>query len=173
MNNKKFLFTGLIIIGLALGFYGWLGGFNTPEITQITTTEMLVAGKEFRGSVKSEELGKLFLEAGKLVKEKKIAGDLGNIMYNNPEKQNDSIRAFIGVIVPSKEVKLPAGYQIRNVPAGQKALRSQINAHYMLAPGKIYEAVFEYAKQNKLQIQDFYVERFPDSHHADFLVFLK
>lgn len=173
MNNKKFLFTGLIIVGLALGFYGWLGGFNSPEITQITTTEMLVAGKEFKGSVKSEELGKLFQEAGKLVEEKKIAGDLGNIMYNNPENQNDSIRAFIGIIVPSKEVKLPAGYELRSVPAGQKALRAQIKAHYMLAPGKIYDAVFNYVKQNNLQARDFFVERFPDTKHADFLIFLK
>jgi hypothetical protein len=101
MNNRKFLLTGLVIISLAVGFYAWLGGFNTPEITQITTTEMLVAGKEFKGSVKSEELGKLFHEAGKLVEEKTIPGELGNIMYNNPEKNNDSIRAFIGVIVPS------------------------------------------------------------------------
>jgi hypothetical protein len=43
----------------------------------------------------------------------------------------------------------------------------------MLAPGKVYDAVFEYARQNKLQLQDYFVERFPDTKHADFLIFLK
>jgi hypothetical protein len=173
MNNKKFLFAIFLIIILAAGGYGYLGGFNSPEVKQVVTPEIHIAGKPYYGSVKSEAFGNLFQEAGKLVENKKISGDLGGVYYNDPEKQNDTIKAFVGVIVPDPSVKLPAGYQIRSFAAGKKALQGDIAAHIILAPNKIYPALFDYAKEHKLVLQDLFIERYPDSRHAEILVWLK
>jgi hypothetical protein len=173
MNNKKFFLAIFLIIILAAGGYGYLGGFNKPEIKKVVTSEIYLAGKPYYGSVKSEAFGNLFQEAGKLVEEKKLTGDLGGVYYNDPEKQSDTIKAFIGVIVPSPSVKLPAGYQIRTLAAGKPALQGDIDAHIMLAPNKIYPTLFHYAKENKLTLQDLYIERYPDTRHAQIIVLIK
>lgn len=172
MNTKKFLAFGFVIIGIAVGFYAYLGGFNQTKITQVISKTIYIAGAPYNGSLKNETFGKLFEKAGKLVEEKQVAGELGGIYYNNPEKSNDSISAFIGIVIPDTTVKLPAGYSIRTVPAGKYILEAKLNAHYMLAPGKLYPALFDYAKSNNLQLQDYFVEYYPTTRHAAVQVFL-
>ncbi|MFC5272147.1 GyrI-like domain-containing protein [Adhaeribacter terreus] len=171
MNTKKLLIGIFVILLLGGAGYGWLGGFSNPEIKQITTSEIYVAGKEYKGSVKSDKFGELFLEAGKLVEEKKLAGNPGGIYYNDPEKHKDSINAFIGVVISDPKMTLPAGYAVRTIPAGKKAVQGSINAHYLLAPNKLFPAIFNYAKNKNILLQDFFVERYPDTRHAEAIVF--
>ncbi|MBK0403439.1 GyrI-like domain-containing protein [Adhaeribacter sp. BT258] len=171
MNTKKLLLGFLVIILLGGAGYAWLGGFNNAEVKQITTSEIYVVGKEYKGSVKSDKFGVLFLEAGKLVEEKKLAGNPGSIYYNDPEKFKDSINAFIGVVVTDPKMALPAGYELRTLPAGKKAVQGNINAHYLLAPNKLFPAIFNYAKNKNITLQDFFVERYPDERHAEAIVF--
>jgi len=173
MKNKKFLIAIFSIILLTAGVYAYFGGFNKPEIKQTLSPEIHVAGKEYKGSVKTEEFGNLFLEAGQLVEQKKIAGDLGGIYYNDPEKSKDSIHAFIGVIIPNLNTPIPAGYKVRTLPAGRKVVQGSIEAHVALAPSRLFPAIFEYAKENKIPLQDFFVERYPDTDHAVVMVFEK
>ncbi len=173
MKNKKFLIAIFSIILLSAGAYAFFGGFNKPEIKRVLSPEIHVAGKEYKGSVKAEEFGDLFLEAGQLVEQKKITGQLGGIYYNDPEKHKDSIHAYIGVIIPDLNTPLPAGYKVRTLPAGRKAVQGSIKTHLALAPSKLFPAIFEYAKENNLQLQDFFVERYPDTDHATVLVFEK
>ena len=172
-NNKKFLIAIFSIILVTAGVYAYFGGFSTPEITRIVSPEIHVAGKEYKGSVKTEEFGNLFLEAGQLVAQKKITGDLGGIYYNDPEKHKDSIHAFIGVIIPNLNTPVPAGYKVRTLPAGKKAIQGKIESHLALAPAKLFPAIFKYAEENNIPLQDFFVERYPDTDHAEVLVFEK
>ncbi|HSI90843.1 MAG TPA: GyrI-like domain-containing protein, partial [Adhaeribacter sp.] len=132
MKNKGFLLSVLIVIIVGASIYAYLGGFNQPQITRTVTKEIHIAGKPFQGSVKSVELGELFMEAGQLHDNNQLPGDLGNIFYNDPEKNNDSIRAFIGLVVPDAATPLPAGYELRTLPAGKPVLQVRIDAHYML-----------------------------------------
>ena len=171
MSTKKLLLGILVILLFGGAGYALLGGFNNPEIKQITTSEIYVAGKEYKGSVKSEQFGVLFQEAGKLVEEKKIAGEPGGIYFNDPEKYKDSIHAFIGVVISDPKMTLPAGYELKTLPAGKKAVQGSINAHYLLAPNKLFPAIFNYAKNNKIALQDYFVERYPDTRHAEAIVF--
>ena len=173
MKNKKFLIAIFSIILVTAGVYAYFGGFSKPEISQITSPEIHVAGKEYIGSVKTEEFGNLFLEAGQMVEQKKITGDLGGIYYNDPEKHQDTIHAFIGVIIPSPQTPIPAGYKVRTLPAGKKAVQGKIESHVALAPAKLFPAIFKYAEENKIPLQDFFVERYPDTDHAVVMVFEK
>jgi effector-binding domain-containing protein len=173
MNNKKFLGIILILILAAAGAYAYLGGFAKPEVSQVTTSEIFVAGKAYQGPVKSEAFGKLFQEAGKLVAEGAITGDPGNIFYNDPEKHQDSINAFVGVIISDPKTNLPAGYEVRSVPAGKKAVQGTIDAHSIISPSKVYDAIFKFAKDQKITLQDYFIERYPNSHRAEILVLEK
>lgn len=173
MKNKKFLIAIFSIILVSVGIYAYFGGFSKPEISRITSPEIHIAGKDYKGSVKNEEFGNLFLTAGQLVEQKKITGDLGGIYYNDPEKYRDSIHAFIGVIIPDLNTPIPAGYTVRTLPAGKKAVQGTIESHVTLAPAKLFPAIFNYAKEHKIVLQDFFVERYPDTDHAVIMVFEK
>lgn len=147
---------------LMLVFYTYIGGFTTPEVVVITSETKYVAGQPYEGSVEDEALGKAFQRAAQVLEKKELEGMLGNIYYNDPDKSGDSLRAFVGVIVPdTNNITLPAGYELRAVPGGRKVVHAEVNANVVVAPDKLYEAVFDYAKQEDLKLEDFFVEWFP------------
>ncbi|WP_439880950.1 GyrI-like domain-containing protein [Pontibacter sp. MBLB2868] len=159
MKKLFYVMAGLAIILLVL--YTYIGGFTAPEVTVKTSDTMYVAGQPFEGSVDDEAMGQAFQRAAEVLKNKELEGMLGNIYYNDPDKSGDSLRAFIGVIVPDAGVTLPAGYTLRTVPGGKKVVHVEVDANVVLSPRKLYAAAFDYAKEEKLKLEDFYVEWFP------------
>ncbi|MFD1186620.1 GyrI-like domain-containing protein [Pontibacter rugosus] len=158
---KKLLYVMAGFAILLLVFYTYIGGFTTPAVTVATSKPMYVAGQPFEGSVEDEAMGKAFQRAAQLLEQNELQGTLANIYYNDPDKSGDSIRAFIGVIIPDSTAKLPEGYTLRAVPGGRKVVHAEVNASVAMAPGKLYAAVFDYAKEQNLKLEEFYVEWFP------------
>lgn len=162
--NKKFLLVMVVLSAIVAAFYAYLGGFSSAKVTEVSSQQLYVAGREFKGSSRDNLINDAFRRAAEVLDKKELEGMLGNIYYNNPDQQNDSIDAFIGVIIPDSSVQLPADYTLRVVSGGRRALRSEVNAHYMLAPNKLYQAIFDYAKEQNLVLETFYVEWFPEDH---------
>ncbi|MBC5994232.1 GyrI-like domain-containing protein [Pontibacter cellulosilyticus] len=158
----KKLFYILAAFGVVLlVLYTFLGGFTAPEVKMATSETMYVAGQAYTGSVEDEQMSKLFMRAAEVVDKKELEGTLGNIYYNDPDKSGDSIRAFIGVIVPNADVKLPEGYELRTVAGGKKVVRAEAEGNMALLPRKLYKAIYDYAEEENLKLEDFYVEWFP------------
>ncbi|KAA5544144.1 hypothetical protein [Adhaeribacter rhizoryzae] len=164
--NKFFL--GLILLVLVVGFsvYAYLGGFNNPEIKVTTSKTQYIAGTYYAGPIEGEELGLVFRKAAEVLEKKELAGQLANIYYNSPEKQTDSLKAFIGILIQDTTAQLPAGYQLQKLPGGKKVVQATINAHYMLSPKKLYPALFEYLKKESLKNRQTYLEIFPNERSA-------
>lgn len=150
---------GLAILLLVL--YTYLGGFTKPDVKLTTSKAMYVAGIPFEGTLQDEALGEAFKKAANILETSQLDGELGNIYYNNPESKSDSIKAFIGIVIPDSVVKLPEGYTVRIVEGGRKVVRAEANADISLLPRKLYAAVFDYAEEENLKLQDFFVEWFP------------
>ncbi|NDK57263.1 GyrI-like domain-containing protein [Pontibacter fetidus] len=159
--SKKFLVSVAIVAAIGVGIYAWLGGFSSPTVTVTTSEPLLIAGQPFKGAVKDEAFGKAFQKAAQLRDSKAIEGMLGNVYYNNPESERDTIKAFIGIVIQDSTIKLPEGYELLHVPGGRKVLRTEVEAHFMIGPGKLYSSLFDYAEENKMKLEDFYVEWFP------------
>ena len=159
--SKKFLAAMAVIVAIGIGIYAYLGGFSNPTVTVTTSEPLLIAGQPFTGAVKDEAFGKAFQRAAQLRDSKEIEGMLGNVYYNNPESERDTIKAFIGIVVQDSTIKLPQGYELLRVPGGRKVVHTEIEAHYMVGPGKLYTSLFDYAEENKLKLESFYVEWFP------------
>ncbi|MHC2992202.1 hypothetical protein OB13_11600 [Pontibacter sp. HJ8] len=162
--NKKFLLIMAVLTVFVAGFFAYLGGFSAASVSEVNAQPLYIAGQAFEGSVKDGQMNNSFRRAAEVLDKKELEGVLGNIYYNNPDESSDSISAFIGVIVPDTTVSLPAGYELRKVPGGRRSLRAEVNAHFMLAPNKLYEALFDYAKKQNLQLETLYVEWFPEDH---------
>ncbi|GGK73890.1 GyrI-like domain-containing protein [Rufibacter glacialis] len=164
--QKKFLIYMAIVIGLVLVFYTYMGGFAEVKITKATSTSLFVAGKYFEGSTEAEELGQIYQQAGEAVEQKQLTGDFAGIFYNNPSRDSKTVKAFIGVAIQDTSVALPAGFTVRVVPGGQPVLKGELDANITIAPRRIYSALFDYAKEQNLTLQEFYVERFPEGKPA-------
>ena len=164
--NKKFLLLILILIAGTTGLYAYLGGFNTPTVQVSTSKTYYVAGRSYVGLVDEKALGELFREAAKILEKKTLQGSLANIYYNNPEQQQDSIKAFVGISITDTTAALPAGYELRTVVGGKKVVQATVRAHYFLSPDKLYPALFDYIKQNRLQTTQRYLEVFPNQRQA-------
>ncbi|MEJ8802500.1 GyrI-like domain-containing protein [Pontibacter sp. H249] len=159
MKKLFYVLAGLAVVLLVL--YTYMGGFTEVDVKLTSSDTIYVAGQPYTGSVKDEALGDAFQKAAKLVESKELEGVLGNIYYNDPDKSGDSLKAFVGVIVPNADVKLPEGYTLRTVEGGKKVVRAEVNANIMLAPKRLYGAVYDYAEEENLKLEDFYVEWFP------------
>lgn len=158
---KKFFYimAGFAVVLLVL--YTYLGGFAAPDVKTVTSETRHVVGIPFEGSIEDEDFGGAFRMAASLVKSGRVKGMLGNIYYNDPDKSGDSIRAFIGVIVTDTAATLPDGYELRTVAGGKKVVRAEAEGNIALLPRKLYKAVFDYAEEQELKLEDFYVEWFP------------
>ncbi|GEO03403.1 hypothetical protein AAE02nite_10670 [Adhaeribacter aerolatus] len=163
--NKKFLLIALIVLGFGFSVYAYLGGFSTPEIKVTNVKTRYLAGNYYAGPVEGEQLGQLFRQAAEVLEKKEVPGVLANIYYNNPEKQSDSLKAFIGIMIEDSTAQLPAGYKLQKV-AGGKVVQASVNAHYMLSPKKLYPALFDYLKMEKLKTKQTYLEIFPTDRTA-------
>jgi hypothetical protein len=139
--SKKFLLIVFGLMGLAFGYYAFLGGFNKPEIIITASPSRYVAGQYYEGPADDPAFGEYFKKAGRLHEAKTLPGNLANIYYNSPEEKSDSIKAFIGILVPDSSVSLPAGYELRVWKGGSKVVQATTRAHYLLAPNKLYPAL--------------------------------
>jgi hypothetical protein len=164
--NKKFLLIFLIVLGFGLSVYAYLGGFNSPEIRVTTTKTQYIAGMYYAGPAEGEQLGQLFRQAAEALEKKELSGELANIYYNSPEKQTDSLEAFIGIIIQDTTAPLPTGYRLQKLAAGRKVVEASVNAHYMLSPKKLYPALFDYLKKEKIKTKQTYLEIFPTERTA-------
>jgi hypothetical protein len=144
----------LIVLGIifivGLFFYYRLGGFNKPEITMVQAPAYHVAGKSYKGKMTTKEFGTLFKEAETFVEKKELAGRVSGIFYSKPEKENDTITAFVGVILDDPTQKLPVGYTIKEIPA-RKIIRATIHAHILVSPF-IYPDIEDYAGEQKVEL---------------------
>jgi effector-binding domain-containing protein len=164
--KKKYWMYLAVVAGLVLVFYTYIGGFTNVTVMQTQSTPLIVAGKPFEGNTDSEELGQIYEQVGKSVEQKQLAGDFAGIFYNNPSPDTKTVKAFIGVAIQDSTVALPAGFSVRVVPGGRPVLRGELDATIAIAPRRIYAALFDYAKENTLTLQEFYVERFPQGKPA-------
>lgn len=164
--SKKFLLIILTLTAAGFGYYGYLGGFDKPDISVTTSSTAFIAGQYYEGPADNKAFGEYFKKAGQLQESGTLPGTLANIFYNNPEEKSDTIKAFIGIMLPDSSAALPAGYQWRRWQGGQRVVRVSTQAHYLLAPNKLYPALFEYLKEHQLKTRSLYLEAFPAKDRA-------
>jgi hypothetical protein len=152
MTKKVLIGVLVVLLAGAVFTYYRLGGFNDPVIEVTMAGPYTVAGRYYEGSVRDKSFGALYDHTEEMIQQGRLPGKLCAIYYNDPEKENGQIKAFVGALLPDEAVDLPEGLQIRRVPP-QKVVRGHIDAHYTVAPG-IYNKVHDYAKANELAVSD-------------------
>ncbi|WP_324673740.1 hypothetical protein [Hymenobacter sp. GOD-10R] len=161
----RWLFLSILFLTAAgVVVYGYLGGFRKPDVAVISTTKpIFLLGQYYKGSVRDEAFGPLFREAQQLRASGTVRGELANIYYNDPSTTRDTVEAFIGLIVAdTTSQKKPDAYRYRAFPAGQRVIQARTTTSYLLAPNKLYPAIEDVAKQQKLKLRQVYLEQFAE-----------
>ncbi|MDJ0366159.1 hypothetical protein QMK33_13455 [Hymenobacter sp. H14-R3] len=158
---RFFLPLVLLLTAIGIGIYAYLGGLRTPSVSlETTAAPVLLAGQPFNGKVDDARFGELFRVA-KLRQDANPAQPLANLYYNDPESAHDSVRAFVGLLVPDTAAQLPTGWRYRVVPAGRRVVAARVQGvSFLLSPGKLYGAAAQGIEARKLTKQPFYLEQF-------------
>ena len=161
----------LLLTAASVAVYGYLGGFRKSDVAVITTSQPIyLLGHYYKGSVRGEAFGPLFRQAQQLKASGAVRGELANIYYNDPAVTRDTVEAFVGLIVAdTANQKLPAGYRYRTFAAGQRVVQARTTASYLLAPNKLYPAIEDVAKQQKLKLRQVYLEQFVENGTSEVL----
>ena len=172
----RWVFFALFLVAAsAAAWYAYLGGFNKAVVGEETTARPLfLAGQPFHGPANSDDFGPLFRQVQQLRESGRLRGELANIYYNDPEAANDSVRAFVGLLVPdTTSQRLPAGYRYLVFPAGQRVVRATLNASFLVAPGRLYSSIRNFIEEHHLAAKQIYLERFPEEKPVEVLGVVK
>lgn len=150
-STKVILVVLAVIFFTAVFFYYKLGGFRDPEIKLAEAPAYVIAGKPYKGKMTSKEFGKLFEESENYLANKTLKGRSCGVFYNNPEKETDTIDAFVGILLDDETQKIPQGYTLKNIPA-RKIVRAHIEAHILVSPF-IYPDIDDFAKEKNITLQ--------------------
>ena len=161
LKIKSLTLIAAIVVAIISFLYFQQGGLNEIEIENIKSTKRYVIGKKYKGNVSSKLFANLFDEIKDLKTKNNINGDLGSIFFNNPESSEGEINAFFGVICNNKPSPL-VGYEISEIEP-DNYLQGNIKASGAFV-NKTYNAIFEYAEENNIVLEDKYIEWFPSEN---------
>lgn len=131
--TKKSILIILGVLTLSLvGIYAYLGGFRSFEMELLERDDYQLIGHYYAGAYDGDSLETLFFEAKELISNTAVDGNL-TIVHFSPDAQQDSIRVFVGVVLPALPNNLPTGMEHRTIEGGQ-VIRAKITAHYAVRP---------------------------------------
>ena len=150
------IFTGILIL------YNHLGGFEEPEITYEPVKEYIIAGKKFNGTTSDPAMEDLFTEMKLLKQEKGYKGPLAMIWYKEAKRKEDPVDVFIGLEVLPGEIA--PEHLITTKIHMNGIVRAKINAHtsVMPNPSKVLRRIRTYADKNDYELQDIFIDKYPE-----------
>lgn len=159
--RKALFITFAILMAGAIGFYIYLGGLNSVEISIENVDGYQIAGREFEGKANAKEIETYFFEAKGYVQSGQLKGVLTIIHYNDTTLDEDETKLFIGVTLDNFTDNLPRNYTLQTIDC-DKAVRATIEAHNVVMPGPetIESNLKEEAVKNNLTLQDFTIEQY-------------
>lgn len=137
----------LLIVGVIM--YSYLGGFSEPVITIEETAPFSVYGYSYEGQLGNREFGKLFRVADSLVDNAVLKGVVAGVFYNQPSRQEDTVKTFVGVL--AADTVAATGIERRDYRPG-RVIQATIEAHYLVMPVNIYPKIMEFAKENNIEL---------------------
>lgn len=161
--RKSFIYLGiaLLLTGILI-IYHQLGGFKKPGISYVDVNSYRVAGTYYEGRLSDKAWEDLFYKTRQYIEKGILDGDMAIIWYNEPEKEEGNVKAFVGVIV-GKEKKINLDLEIRELKMNG-LIRARIDAHSLVMPSpkKINERLLAFASEFSYIPQDVRIEKYPE-----------
>jgi hypothetical protein len=150
---------GALLATLVL-WYVRLGGFNSPVVQYTQEGPYFLAGVLFEGRVKDPRMGALFDSTSALLERKEMEGTLAAYFHNDPNKAEGKVKVFIGIAMTDTLTPIPAGWQWTTIPS-RDAIKSTLDAHFMIAPVRMYPAMETLATELGRKLREESLELYP------------
>lgn len=163
---KKTVAGIIVLLLIASGFYLFkvLGGFNEINITKEDLGEIELVGIHYIGTPQDESLKNSFMKIEKL--QKRNSGSiLHTIYYVEPAGKLDTMEVFVGI--EKKWLEDISGKEILSLD-GHEAIVAEIKANRFVMPGpnKVKSKIEEFAKSNKMQNPNIFVDQILGPNHV-------
>ena len=150
MLKKTWLPILLAFVFPLLMVYGWWGGFHSVRIEQVERGPYTYAYLEHSGKL-SKLPGTQYKVWQALNAQGLNPGSSINVLFDDPRKvASDKLRAHTGYLIgPNETIQAPL---LRGEIAKRPVLIGQVQAAALLAPGKTYQALYDYLKTQQRDI---------------------
>ena len=150
MQKKTWLPILLAFVFPLLMIYSWWGGFNSVRIEQSERGPYTYAYLEHSG--KLSKLPETQHKVWKALNAQGInPGSSFNVLFDDPRQVASSkLRAHTGYLIEPNET--PQAPLLRGEIAKRPVLMGRVQAAALLAPGKTYQALYDYRKKQQRDI---------------------
>jgi hypothetical protein len=148
----------LVILG---SIYIQLGGNQEVSISQTHTPTYYLVGKKYEGKRSKKAVKNLMDEIADLVKTKQVNGIFAVYHFMNPDSEQDTLNAFVGVILADTLSKVPVGLESQRIPASE-AVRATVGSHWLVSPNpaEVSEKIKAFAKKKQLSLSEKVLEKY-------------
>lgn len=158
---KKVALWGLLVTAVvAVVGYGWLGGFQSARIAEITYSTRTVAGKAYQGAYGDLELRKIFVEAQKQI-DKSGNGEAVIVVNYDSLTDTQEVNQLIGTLFSPTVSTDSSNQTIDTLPAGTY-VRVQVYGHPVVrpTPSQVNEKVRTYAANQQFVLGEEVIEHY-------------
>ena len=155
---KKLLIGILILLVLGLTFYfiSDLGGTDKVKLTISEEKMISLKGVHYRGTPQDPLLKTSFDRVQEAL-EKSQGGHLHTIYYVEPAGKLDTMEVFVGI---EKALMVGEGWDEKEISCeGSVVAEVSGNRWLMPGPNKVKKLIREYAEDNKLKLQDVFIDQ--------------
>lgn len=164
--NPRFKYYALSLISLAVisfSIYYLLGGTREINVRLGGAVSYDIVGTDFKGRYVADSAQMVFEDIRAKIVNKEWQGELVELTY--PPEEGDEINQFFGVLLKGSVTQIDGDYKLRRLRASG-SLMVPLSMHWLVRPGreKVQAMIFNYAQENGLQTEDFFIQRyFPDN----------
>lgn len=168
---QKGIIIGLgVVLSIILVMYIKQGGFEEVKVEEKMSASRYIVGYYYEGSYTDTAFTELFPKILALKEQQNLSGVPGAVYYNDPEESKGLIKAFLGVIERQRPADIE-DVEIRELPS-EKVVSASLNASSAFVR-KAYNAIFEYAKENQITLEQQYIEWFPSEDKIEVEIIIK
>lgn len=170
MFKKSIILVLGVVLSIILTMYIKQGGFEEVSVKEKMSEPRYIVGYYYEGSYTDSKFTELFPKILALKQQQNFSGVPGAVYYNDPEESKGLIKAFLGVIEDQRPTDID-GVEIREL-ASKKVVSASLNASSAFVR-KAYNAIFEYAKENGIVLEQQYIEWFPSERNIEVEIIMK
>jgi len=160
---KKALLIIIPVIVLSIVIYALLGGFKSIEKSVEENPLIHIAGTEYSGTVGSDSLQMLFMQAKKLVESEETATSIAIAYYGEADTKTGAVENFIGVVVGDDPIyEMPNNWEIKPFKRNQSVKGCiEANVLAMPTPDDMLEELKLYAEEQSFATDSIFIEYYP------------
>lgn len=152
--------------------YFLLGGTREYRVAEAGAVNYDIVGVPYQGKYVPDSARILFEQLRTKITSNEWKGELVEITYL--PQGDEEVNQFFGVLLTGRVTQIDGAYQIRKISA-RSSLQVRLTMHWLVRPGreKVQTMIDGYARENGMEIEDFFLQRYLTDNSVVIEAFVK